>query len=64
LKKLLRIKSSQKVKTSQGPVTVETDDPVMAEVIAKAWDTGDTVIYENGKMTTIPNPSKKPKDTP
>lgn len=63
LKKLLKIKDKTppgytKVETAKGPVNIETEDPVMAEVIAKAWETGDIVIYENGQMKTIPQKNK------
>lgn len=63
LKKLLNIKDKIKkefitVPTAKGPVNIETDDPIMAEVIAKAWDSGDIVVYENGQMKTITQNNK------
>lgn len=66
LKKLFNIKNKRpedfiQVKTPKGEIGVETEDPLLAESIAKVWETGDTVVYENGKMRTISKKSN-PKD--
>ena len=45
----VKSKSEKYIKTSSGMV-VETDDPIMAEAIAKTFETGKIVTYSEGKM--------------
>lgn len=50
LKKLFSNKDNKYIKASNG-LSVETDDPTYAEVVAKSFETGKIVTYSDGKIT-------------